>query len=95
SLTFLATSSGLIFSSGSLRLRSSDDDIRLFHINKDMLKKIKGNCYCRRKSLIMTNGSIDMNDTQDKVSGATVPFLSRIYYASTTSSPFNASSLIG
>ncbi|MFZ0514205.1 MAG: hypothetical protein WAM14_21545 [Candidatus Nitrosopolaris sp.] len=43
----------------------------------------------------MTNGSIDMNDTQDKVSGATVPFLSRIYYASTTSSPFNASSLIG
>ena len=32
-------SSGLIFSSWSLSLRSSDDDIRLFHINKHVLKK--------------------------------------------------------
>src|SRR3989441_2933559 len=41
SLTFFATSSGLIFSSRPLRLRFfDDDDIQVTHINKDMLKKI-------------------------------------------------------
>jgi hypothetical protein len=52
-LSFLATSSALIFSSWSLRLRSSDDDIRLFRINKDMLKKISD--YDQRPTCKETN----------------------------------------
>src|SRR6266487_5682282 len=41
SLTFFATSSGLIFSSRPLRLRFfDDDDIQVTRINKDTLKKI-------------------------------------------------------
>src|SRR6266581_986764 len=53
-LTFLATSSGLIFSSRPLRLRFfDDDDIQVIHINKDMLKKINWLHTCTKHSVLI------------------------------------------